>query len=175
MFKKIAIGIVVVIAGILAVAAFQKEDYTVSRTTSIAASPEKIFGLVNNFHGWEKWSPWEKMDPVMKRVYEGPKAGVGAVYGWTGNSKVGEGRMTITESQPSQKVGMRLDFEKPMKDTCTSEFTFKPEGKGTLVTWSMAGKKKLAAKAMCLFMSMDKMIGTQFENGLNDLKALAEK
>lgn len=174
MLKKILIGLAAVIAVILVAALFQPKSYTVSRSITIAAPPTKVFGFINNFENWPGWSPWEKLDPQMKRSFEGPKAGVGAAYGWTGNNQVGTGKMTITESKASSKVGIRLDFEKPMKDTCTTEFVLKPEGKGTQVTWSMAGERKYFAKVMCVFMSMEKMIGGNFETGLADMKSLAE-
>jgi uncharacterized protein YndB with AHSA1/START domain len=174
MFKKILIALAAIIVVILIAASLQPADFTVSRSTTVAASPAKVFGLVNDLHRWDSWDPWIKMDPTMKTTFEGSAKGVGSVYGWSGNSKVGAGKMTITESKPSEKVVLRLDFEKPMKDTCVAEFTFKPEGKGTIVTWSMIGKKAFPAKVMCLFMSMDKMVGGQFEKGLADIKAAAE-
>jgi uncharacterized protein YndB with AHSA1/START domain len=174
MFKKILIALAAVIVVILVVAAFQPADFAVSRSALINAAPAKVFAQVNDLHQWNNWDPWAKMDPSMKVTFEGPAAGVGASYGWVGNSKVGEGKLTITASKPTEEVALRLDFEKPMKDTCNADFTFKPQDKGTLVTWTMTGQKAYPAKVMCLFMSMDKMVGGQFEKGLADMKTAAE-
>jgi uncharacterized protein YndB with AHSA1/START domain len=173
MLKKILIGLAVILAGLLIAAAFQPNEFKVMRSATLSAPPAKVFALVNELKKWEAWSPWEKLDPAMKRTYEGPKAGLGAVYGWSGNNQVGEGRMTIIESKPSERVSFRMDFEKPMKDTCTADFTFKPEGKGTVVTWTMAGQNHYLSKVMCLFMDMDKMVGGQFEKGLAELEKAA--
>ena len=140
----------------------------------IAAAPEALFPLVNDFHQWEGWSPWAKLDPAMKVVYDGPASGVGAVYKWTGDSKVGEGRMTLIESQPVSVIRINLEFLKPMESTSITQFAFKPEGKGTSVTWTMSGKNNFVGKAFCLFASMDKMVGPDFEKGLAQMKSLAE-
>ncbi|MDB6021894.1 MAG: polyketide cyclase, partial [Pedosphaera sp.] len=120
------------------------------------------------------WNPWTKLDPAIKMTYEGKPAGTGASYSWVGNSQVGEGRMTITESRPNELVGFKLEFFKPMAGVSTAEFTFKPQGGQTTVTWSMSGEKNFVSKAICLFVSMDKMIGGQFEKGLADLKSVSE-
>jgi len=174
MLKKVLIGIVVVIAGFLAVVAIQPAEFHITRSATIAAPPAAVFAQVNDFHNWEAWSPWEKIDPQMKRTYEGPLSGRDAVYGWVGNSEVGEGRMTLTESRPAELVRIRLEFLKPFPATNTAEFTFKPDGSGTAVTWSMDGKKNFVSKAFCLFMNMDKMIGGQFEKGLAQMKSIVE-
>ena len=114
---------------------------------------------------WEAWSPWARLDPAMKQAYEGAPAGTGAIYTWAGNSQVGEGRMTLTESRPSDLIRIRLEFLKPFAATSTAEFTFKAERNQTVVTWSMAGKNNFIAKAVHLFMNMDKMVGGNFEEG----------
>src|SRR5205823_3997824 len=119
-------------------------------------------------------SPWAKRDPAMRQTYEGATSGAGAVYSWAGNRNVGEGRMTLTESRPNESIRIRLEFLKPFASTADTEFTFKPEASGTLVTWCMTGKKNFASKAFCLFMNMDKMVGGDFEKGLAELKAAAE-
>jgi uncharacterized protein YndB with AHSA1/START domain len=174
MLKKVLIGIVVVIAGFLAVVAIQPAEFHITRSATIAAPPAAVFAQVNDFHLWQAWSPWEKIDPQMKRTYEGAPSGTGAVYGWAGNNDVGEGRMTLEESRPSELVRIRLDFLKPFAATNTAEFAFKPEGGGTSVTWSMEGKKNFVSKAFCMFMDMDKMLGGQFEKGLAQMKAVVE-
>ena len=174
MFKKILIAVAVLVAAFLAVAALQKPDFRISRSQVVGAPPAEVFPYVNNLHNWDKWSPWADLDPAMKMSYEGPDSGVGAVYGWSGNMQVGTGKMTILESRPVERVRMRLDFLKPMKGTDTVEFALKPAGNGTEVTWSMHGKKNFVAKAMCLFVSMDKMMQPHFEKGLMQLKARVE-
>ncbi|MEK6210123.1 MAG: SRPBCC family protein [Pseudomonadota bacterium] len=130
---------------------------------------------MNDLHNWEAWSPWAKRDPQMKQNYEGAPAGTGAIYAWTGNKQVGEGRMTITESRPSDLIRIKLELFKPFAATNTAEFTFKPEGNQTAVTWSMTGQNNFIAKAVHLFMDMDKMVGKDFEAGLANLKTVTEK
>ena len=174
MLVKILIAVAVLVVAFLVVVALQPSDFRVTRSVVISAPPPVVFGQVNDFHKWEAWSPWEKLDPAMKRTYEGAPAGTGAVYKWVGNSKVGEGKMTLTESRPSDLVRVTLEFVKPFAATSTTEFTFKPEGDGTAVTWTMAGKNGFMAKGMCLFMNMDKMVGGQFEQGLAEMKKVSE-
>jgi hypothetical protein len=178
MLWKILIALVVIVVGLVAVIALQPARYRVSRSTTIAAPAPVVFAQVNDFHRWTAWSPWEKIDPAMKRTYEGPPAGVGASYTWVGSGEVGEGRMTIVESRPSDLIQVKLEFVKPFAGTSVAEFTFKPEGKSegdrTLVTWSMTGDKNFIAKAIHLVMSMDRMIGDQFEKGLAAMKTVAE-
>jgi len=174
MIAKIFIGLAIALVLFLVVAAFQSPDFRVSRSIAIAAPPAAIFSYVNDFHQWPSWSPWEKLDPAMKRTFDGPNAGNGAAFGWTGNSKVGEGRATIVESHPNELIRVRLDFIKPFASTCMAEYTFQPEGGQTKVVWSMTGSKNLITKAMCLVVSMDKMMGGDFEKGLADLKRVSE-
>lgn len=174
MLWKILIALVVIVVGLVAVIALQPARYRVSRSTTIAAPAPVVFAQVNDFHRWTAWSPWEKIDPAMKRTYEGPPAGVGASYTWVGSGEVGEGRMTIVESRPSDLIQVKLEFVKPFAGTGVAEFTFKPEGDRTLVTWSMTGDKNFIAKAIHLVMSMDRMIGDQFDKGLAAMKTVAE-
>ena len=174
MLKKILIGIAVIIIVFLVVVALQPADFRVTRSVTIAAPAELVFAQVNELKKWEAWSPWAKIDPAMKQTYQGPSAGAGAIYRWTGNNQVGEGSMTITESRPNELIQFKLEFLKPMAGTSTAEFTFKPAGSQTAVTWTMTGKNNFIAKAMCLFMNMDKMVGGQFEKGLAQMKAIAE-
>ena len=129
---------------------------------------------MNDLHKWGAWSPWAKLDPAMKETHEGAPAGTGAIYSWAGNSEVGEGRMMITESRPNELVRIKLEFLKPFAATNTTEFTFKPEGNQTAVTWDMTGEKNYISKAMCMFVSMDKMVGGDFEKGLVALKSVSE-
>ena len=132
------------------------------------------FAQVNNFHHWEQWSPWAKLDPAMETTYEGPESGVGAIYSWSGNSDVGSGRMTISESTPSEKIVLMLEFKEPFEATNTTVFQFVPDGDITTVSWRMDGTNNFVGKAMNLFMNMDSMIGASFEQGLAEIKALSE-
>ncbi len=140
----------------------------------MTAPPEVAFALVNDFHQWNGWSPWEKLDLTMKKNFEGTAAGQGAIYSWVGNDKVGEGRMTITDSEPGKKVGIKLEFLKPWTATNQTTFTFTAAGDKTKVLWAMDGQNNFAAKAMSVFMNMDTMIGKDFEAGLAGMKGLAE-
>ena len=174
MLKKILIALAVIVVVFAVIVALQPSEFRVARTATISAPPPAVFAQVNDFHKWEAWSPWAKLDPAMKQTYEGTPDGTGAVYTWSGNNEVGEGRMTITESRPSDLIRIKLEFLKPFAGTSIAEFTFKPEGNQTMVTWSMAGKNNFMAKAFGLFMNMDKMIGGQFDKGLAQMKSVAE-
>lgn len=168
----IALAAIIVLFGIIV--ALQPSDFRVVRSATIAAPPEVVFAHVNSLRNWEAWSPWAKIDPAMKQTYDGPQAGVGASYTWSGNNEVGEGRNTLTESRPNELVGFKLDFERPFKGTNDVEFTFKPEGNQTVVTWAMTGERNFFFKAIGLFMNCDKICGDQFEKGLLQLKSVAE-
>jgi uncharacterized protein YndB with AHSA1/START domain len=163
----IALIFFVIIAG-------QPDEFVVSRAGKISAPPEKIFRHVNDFHKWEAWSPWAKLDPACRYAYAGSAAGAGARFSWSGNNKVGEGHMTILESRPDELIRIQLEFLKPFKATSTSEFTLEPEGNQTAMTWSMYGKNNFMAKAMGLVMNCDKMVGGDFERGLANLKSIVE-
>lgn len=170
----IAIGVAVVVALFLAVVATRPGAFRVERSTMIAAPPERIFGLINDLQSWASWSPYEKLDPNTKHTFEGPRQAVGASCSWAGNSKVGEGKMTIIESIPNERIRMRLDFVKPFKGTNQGEFLFKPTANGVTVTWAMSGEAGFICKVFTLFMNMDRMIGKEFEAGLADMKRVAE-
>lgn len=174
MLKTIGIVVVVLIAGVLIFAATKPDTFRVQRAASIKAPPEKIAAVLGDFHGWEAWSPWEKMDPAMKRSYSGAPKGKGAVYAWEGNSKVGQGRMEITEDAPS-RVAMDLDFAKPFEAHNKVVFTLAPKGDSTEVVWSMQGPVPYMAKIVHVFVDMDSMVGGQFETGLANLKSVTEK
>jgi carbon monoxide dehydrogenase subunit G len=175
MLKTIAIAVAVAIAAILVYAATRPDDFRVQRATRIKAPPEKIFALINDLHRWDSWSPWEKMDPAMKRTFSGAASGKGAAYAWEGNSKVGEGRMEIADTSPPSRVIVKLDFIKPFEGHNTAEFTLEPKGDSTDVTWAMYGPSAYIAKVIGIFVSMDKMIGKEFETGLANMKSVAEK
>ena len=174
MLLKILIPVAVIVLGFLVVVALQPADYRVTRTATIAAPAAAAFAQVNDFHNWQAWSPWEKIDPAMKRTYGGAPAGAGATYAWVGNKEVGEGRMTIMESRPSELIRIKLEFVKPFRATNIAEFTFEPRGDQTAVTWTMTGQKNFLTKGIHLFMNMDRMVGGSFEAGLAQMKALVE-
>ena len=170
-----ALIVLAAIAALLIYATTRPDTFRLERSTVILAPPEKVFALIDNFHDWTKWSPWENIDPALKRTYGGPDAGRGTLYAWEGNNKVGSGRMEITESAPAEKIVIKLDFLKPFEAHNIAEFTFAPKDGGTVVTWAMYGPCPFISKLMQIFCSMDKMVGGQFEQGLANLKAAAEK
>jgi hypothetical protein len=175
MFKKIALTLVALIGLVLLFALTRPDSFSVERRISMKAPPDKVFGLVNDFHHWPEWSPWEKLDPGMKRMHSGANSGVGAVYAWEGNDKVGAGRMEITAAQAPGQVDIKLDFLRPFASGNTTRFQLKAQGDGTEFVWTMQGPMPYISKLMSVFVSMDKMIGPDFERGLANLKAVAEK
>ena len=174
MAKKILAVLAALILGFVAFVATRPAQFVISRKVAVAAGPEIAFSLVNDFHQWKAWSPWEKLDPKMTTTFEGPASGPGASYGWKGNDQVGEGRMTILQSKPDQQLTIKLEFLKPFEATNTTTFLFAAAPPGTEVTWKLEGKNNFLAKAASVFMNMDAMIGKDFELGLANLKALAE-
>lgn len=174
-FLSILVGLLVIIAAFAVFVALQPSEYSITRSALISAAPSAVFAQVNDFHAWEAWSPWAKLDPAARNTFTGPASGAGAGFAWSGNDKVGEGRMTITRSHPDDLILINLEFVKPFASTCTSEFTFKPKGDQTYATWTMSGRNGFVAKAFCTFMNMDKAVGGDFEKGLAQMKAVAEK
>jgi hypothetical protein len=174
MFKKILIGLAALILIFVAVVAMQPSNYRVERTAKIAAPQADVFAQVNDFHKWDAWSPWAKIDPAAKVGFEGPEAGQGAAMTWSGNDEVGEGKVTIVDSRPSDLVKVKVDFVRPFAGTNSSEFQFKPEGDQTAVTWTMSGEQNFIAKAFCLVMNGQKMMGDDMEKGLAQMKSVAE-
>jgi uncharacterized protein YndB with AHSA1/START domain len=174
MVKKILGVLLLIVLGFVGFVATRPGTFHIERSTSIAAPAEVVYAQIADFHAWPAWSPWEHLDPQMQRTFDGAPSGVGAIYSWTGNDKVGEGRMTITDAQPAQNLGIKLEFLKPWASTCTATFALTPAADGTQVTWKMDGKNDFMAKTMGVFMNMDKMIGADFEKGLAGLKSTAE-
>ena len=174
MLIKGLITLAAVALGLVGVVATRPSEYRVARTARIAAPPSAVFAQVNDFHRWTAWNPWGQIDPAMTSTFEGAPAGPGAVYTWAGNREVGEGRMTIVESRPHELVRIRLDFAKPFAATSFGEFIMTPVGDQTEVTWSMTGANNFMAKAIHLFIDMDRMIGGNFEKGLGQMKAVVE-
>lgn len=175
MLKTIVIVIAVLIIGVLGFAATKPNIFHVERSITIKAPADKIFPLINDFTRSEEWSPFEKKDPTMKITLSGPKSGVGAVYEWNGNSEVGKGRMETIESTPSSKIVFKLDFLEPFEGHNTAEFTLKPEGDTTKVTWAMFGPNNYIGKLVSVFIDCDKIVGKDFEIGLANMKVIAEK
>lgn len=175
MIKIIAIIIAVLVLAVLVFAATRPDTFRVERSLSIKAPPEKIFPHINDFHQWQAWSPWEKIDPAAKTAHSGTANGVGAAYEWNGNNEVGQGRMEIIESSPPAKLVLKIDFIKPFEGHNTIEFTLVPQGDATTVTQAMYGASPYLSKLMCLFFSMDKMVGSKYEEGLANLKVIAEQ
>lgn len=173
MLKIAIIAVLVLIAGFLLFVATRPDTFRVERSVGIQASPEKILPLINDFHRWEEWSPWEKVDPAVKRSYSGPASGVGAIYEWSGNKDLGSGRIEIVESSPS-KVVMNIDFITPIEAHNKVEFTLVARGNATVVTEAMYGTSNFLSKGMHLFFNMDKMIGEKYEEGFASMKAIAE-
>jgi hypothetical protein len=167
--------LVIGVAGFLGYVSTLPDDFTISRSITIDASPEQLFPWINNLHKSHEWSPWIKLDPNAKYTFEGPDEGVGASQSWVGNDKVGEGKMTIIDARPNEEVTMKLEFKKPMEDTSTAKLALSPQDAKTKVTWSMTGRyANIIGKAMCFLMNMDKVIGSKFEEGLNNLKGIVE-
>jgi polyketide cyclase/dehydrase/lipid transport protein len=174
MLKIALAALAAIVVVFVLVVALQPSEFRVARSTTISAPAPAVFAEVNDFHKWEAWNPWGKIDPAMRQTYEGAPAGAGAIYTWTGNKEVGEGRMILTESRPSELIRIKLEFFRPFAATNTAEFTFRPEGNQTVVTWSLAGENNFIAKAIHLFMNMDRMVGGQFEKGLAQMKSVVE-
>jgi uncharacterized protein YndB with AHSA1/START domain len=174
MLTYILLGLGALVLILLGVVAMQPSDFRIARAATISAPPSVVYNNVSDFHNWAKWSPWEKLDPNMKKTFEGPSAGTGSSYAWSGNDKAGQGKMTIIESRPNELTRIKLEFLKPFKATNTAEFTFKPVGGQTAVNWSMTGHKNFMFKAVGLLMNMDKTVGGDFERGLEGLRQVAE-
>jgi hypothetical protein len=172
--KRVLIVLVAVIGVLAGIVALQPDEMHIVRSATFAAPADKVFVQVDNYHNWEGWSPWAKLDPNARNTFEGPAAGKGAVFSWDGNDKIGAGRMTTLESRPGELIKIKLEFTRPMEDTSITEFTFKPDGDKTLVTWSMSGRHTFISKGVCLFMNMDKIVGGQFEEGLANLRKVVE-
>jgi hypothetical protein len=171
----IAVILGVAIAVILILAATKPSTLRVTRAISIRAPAERVFPLINDFHQWTVWSPYENRDADMKRIYGGAERGQGAVYSWDGNKNVGAGRMEILHSSAPSRIVVKLDFFKPFEGRNTAEFTMLPQGDATSVTWTMYGPAVFMSKVMQVFMNLDHIIGRDFEVGLANLKKLTER
>ena len=173
--RKILIAVVVLIAGVLVAASLRPGEFSVQRKLVINAPADKIYPFLVDFRQWRAWSPWEKLDPNMSRTLSGPSSGPGATYAWNGSSKVGAGRMEILSVAPPSKVSIKLDFLEPFEGHNITDFSLAPQGTQTELTWLMHGPAPFVSKLMGMFVDMDTMIGKDFEAGLANLKAAAEK
>jgi hypothetical protein len=167
----IAIAAVVVVAAMVYLGT-RPERFRIERSALISAPAEVVFPLINDFHQWARWSPWEKLDPKMEKTFGGPTAQPGSTYAWSGNSKAGSGRITLMESKPGELVSIKLEFFKPLPATNQGSFTLAPSGGATRVTWSMEGKNTLMGKVMSPF--MDGIVGKEFERGLASMDTEAQ-
>ncbi|MBL0121754.1 MAG: SRPBCC family protein [Betaproteobacteria bacterium] len=175
MLQIAAIVVIVLIVALLAFAATRPDTFRLQREAEISALPEKMFAQIDDFHNWGAWSPWEKIDPAVKRTFSGATSGRGAIYEWEGNKKVGMGRMEITDSAPYSKITIKLDFLKPFEAHNITEFTLHRRGDSTHIEWAMFGPSPFMSKLMTIFVSMDKMVGKDFESGLANLKRISEQ
>jgi hypothetical protein len=174
MLKKILAILAAIIAVILLLATTKPDSFQIQRSASYRASPDSIWPYLDDFHNWPAWSPWEKMDPAMTRTYSGAPSGVGAVYAWSGNKKVGTGQMKITGAEPDSSLTIALDFVTPFESHNTTVFSLAASGDSTTVTWTMSGPSTYLSKVMSVFVSMDRMVGPDFEAGLANLKGVVE-
>jgi hypothetical protein len=174
MLKKILIGLAILVLGFVAFVAMQPSDFRVERSQTMTASPADVFAQVNDLRKWEGWSPWAKLDPNAKVSFEGPDSGQGAAMTWSGNDQVGEGKMTIVDSRPGDAIKLRVDIAKPYEGTSMSEFTFKPEGSGTAVTWAISAQHNFMEKAFCLIMNGKQMMIDLMDKGLAQMKSVVE-
>lgn len=178
MLKRILLWTAAILAllviGFVVLVFRQPDDFVIRRSETMNAPPEVVFTQVNDLHNWQQWSPWAKLDPNAKNSFEGPSAGEGAVFRWSGNDEVGEGKMTIIESKPDKLVRMKIEFVRPMEDQADTTFEIEPIGDQTKMTWTMSGKNSLTGKVMGVVMDMDKMVGGYFVEGLTNLKGIVE-
>ncbi len=175
MLKKLALALAVVVAVFAAFVATRPAAFRVERSVVVPADPAFVYAQVADFHRWDAWSPWAKLDPAMKVEYGGPPSGAGATYAWKGNDKAGQGKMTILSATPDREVDLRVDFVKPWEQTNGMRFTFAPADGGTRVTWALTGDFDFVGKAFSVFMSIDKAVGPDFEKGLAALQRVASE
>lgn len=175
MFSAVAILVALAVVALLVFAATRPDTFHVERHTSIKAKPEKIFPLINDFRRWASWSPYETLDSGMKRTYTGAASGKGSVYHWDGHGKAGAGKMEIVDAEPPSRITIKLEFTRPFAGRNQAEFTLEPGGNSTKLTWAVYGASSYMSKVLGLFLSMDSLLGKDFETGLANLKTLAEQ
>lgn len=175
MLTNILVVVAILIIIVLVLAAMKPPTFRIERSTTINAPADRVFALINDLHSWGNWSPWEKVDPSMKRTFSGSPNGVGAVYEWDGNSKAGSGSMKITKSVAPSAIDINLDFLRPFKASNIAEFRTATTGGATQVTWAMHGPNQFLGKVVKVFFNMENMVGKDFERGLTNLKVIAEQ
>lgn len=175
MLKILVLVVVTAVVVMLSLAATRPHRFRVQRAIDIQAPAPKVYALLQDFHEWQRWSPWEKLDPALQRKHSGATSGPGAVYAWHGNNKVGQGRMEIRQATAPTQLSIQLDFLKPFEAHNTADFVLEQRGDSTHVLWAIHGPQPFIAKLMGLFFDMDRMVGKDFETGLANLKAIAEQ
>ncbi|CAE6832799.1 hypothetical protein R69619_06644 [Paraburkholderia nemoris] len=173
MLKVILITVVAAVGLLLVYAATRPDNFRIERSVRIEAPPERVYGLIDDLHQFNRWNPFLRKDPAAQGTYSGTPSGKGARYAWQGE-KVGVGQMEIVDTAAPANVTMNLDFIKPFEAHNMADFTLKPEAGATQVTWAMYGPAPFLSKLMQVFVSMDRMVGKDFEDGLSNLKTLAE-
>lgn len=171
---QIGIGVLVLVLALVVLISTRPATVRIERSAEVAAPAAVVFALLDDFHEWGKWSPWEKLDPNMKKTFSGPTTGVGASYAWLGNSKAGQGSMTVLDSKQNELLSIKIQFLKPFAATNQTTFKLSPAANGTQVSWLMQGNNGFAAKAFSLFVDMDKLVGKDFEQGLANLNTAAQ-
>jgi ribosome-associated toxin RatA of RatAB toxin-antitoxin module len=167
--------VLALVSALISYISLRPDSFRIARSALVDAPPETIYPLINDFHDWERWSPWARLDPDQTTTYDGSPLGAGAIMSWTGNNKVGSGKMKIMESSQNERIRIKIQFIKPMKAINDVQFELKPVGETkTEVVWTMSGRNDFIAKAFHAFMNVDKMVGGQFEQGLANLRAIAE-
>ena len=170
----LAVGAALIV-GVLVFAAMRPNTFSVQRSATVGAPPERVYPLIEDFYNWGSWSPWEKLDPGMKKTFGGATRGKGAVYAWDGNKQAGAGRMEITDTSAPNRIIIALDFTRPLPNSSTTAITLDPVGDSTTITWAMHGRQRFVSKLFGVFVNMDNLIGRDFEQGLANIKSIAEK
>jgi uncharacterized protein YndB with AHSA1/START domain len=177
MLKKFIVTVIFLLVAapflVMAIAVTQPASYQLQRSISVSAPPAEVYAAIVDFHRWQGWSPWARLDPNQKTTVAGE--GLGAVYTWSGDDRVGAGRMTIIEALPNSKVAIKLEFLRPWESTNETSFLVVPEGAGSRLTWIMKGTHGYLGRAMSIFLNMEKMLGPDFEKGLAALKSDVEQ
>ncbi len=176
MLKKIFLVIAVLLLALCIYAALKPATFLVAREISIKATPEVIFTHINNAKKANDWMPWKEIDQEAVMVELGPEEGVGSGSKWDSKGQMGTGQAVVIESVPNVKVVTQLTYTKPMEMSQLATVSLSPNESGdTNVRWEVTGENTFMGRLMCIFMDMDKIVGQQFEKGLNNLKRIVEE